>query len=129
MGLEAYDTVAAADAGRMMKLPDPITGKETGEFIRYRGTDSGIYKKTMAEFSSLNKKLGRDLTDEEREEQDIDALSRMVVEWKITENGKEVPFSYEEAKRVHRKYPSIKRRGTRFVFTELNFLGTASASS
>lgn len=128
MGLECYDTVSAAEEGRQMKLPDPGSGGETGEFITFFGSDSGIYKNTMAEFAKKNKLRGRDLTDAEREEQDIECLARMTKTWKLTENGKAIPFSHEEARRVYTKYPSVKRRATVFIFTESNFFGTASGS-
>lgn len=117
--LAKHNYTEIAEAGYEFELKLPGTGEGTGVFITVRGDQSKTVKafgrKKYSEFKLREqqaKRRGKDVEDmtlEEAEELSIESAIVRVIGWKnITENGKEVPFTKENAERIFKEYSWIK---------------------
>jgi hypothetical protein len=117
--LAKHNYTEIAEAGYEFELKLPGTGEGTGVFITVRGDQSKTVKafgrKKYSEFKLREqqaKRRGKDVEDmtlEEAEELSIESAIVRVIDWKnITENGKEVAFTKENAERVFKEYSWIK---------------------
>lgn len=128
MDLSKFDSITQAEAGVPLKLADPKTGADTGAEIILYGADSHIYKQAKKEIDARNRNRGgRALSSEEASADAAELIARCTKGWRgIEENGKELPFSQDEAKRVYLEYPEIGDRVAAFIFSRMNFFGSAS---
>lgn len=109
----------AADAGYEFEVTLPGTGDPTGAFITVRGEMSKTVKsygrQKFREFQLREQQAKRkgktvdDISLEEAEELSIENAIVRVISWRgITESGKEVPFTKENAERIFREHSWIK---------------------
>ena len=117
--LAKHNYTEIAEVGYKFELKLPGTGEATGVFITVRGDQSKTVKafgrKKYAEFKLREqqaKRRGKDVDDmtlEEAEELSVESAVIRVIDWEnITENGKPVTFSKENAERIFKEYPWIK---------------------
>jgi len=122
----------SAEAGYEFELKLPGTGEGTGAFITIRGDQSKTVKayarKKYAEFKLKEQQAKRrgkeaeDMTLDEAEELAIESAIVRVIDWKgIAENGKDVPFSKENAERIFKEHPWIREAVTEESGQLLNF--------
>jgi hypothetical protein len=130
--LAKHNYTEIAEAGFEFELKLPGTGEGTGVFITVRGDQSKTVKafgrKKYSEFKLREqqaKRRGKDVDDmtlEEAEELSIESAIVRVIGWKnITENGKEVPFTKENAERIFKEYSWIKDQVVEEAGQLLNF--------
>jgi hypothetical protein len=130
--LAKHNYTEIAEAGFEFELKLPGTGEGTGVFITVRGDQSKTVKafgrKKYSEFKLREqqaKRRGKDVDDmtlEEAEELSIESAIVRVISWKnITENGKEVPFTKENAERIFKEYSWIKDQVVEEAGQLLNF--------
>lgn len=111
----------AADAGYEFEIKLPGSGEGTGAFITVRGEMSKTVKayarQKFREFQLKEQqakrrgKANEDLTLEEAEDLAIETAIVRVIGWRgITENGKEVAFSKENADRIFREHSWIREQ-------------------
>jgi hypothetical protein len=117
--LAKHNYTEIAEAGYEFELKLPGTGEGTGVFITVRGDQSKTVKafgrKKYSEFKLREqqaKRRGKDVDDmtlEEAEELSVESAIVRVISWKnITENGKDVAFTKENAERIFKEYSWIK---------------------
>jgi hypothetical protein len=122
----------AAEAGYTFELKLPGTGEGTDAFITIRGDQSKTVKayarKKYAEFKLKETQARRrgkeaeDMTLEEAEDLAVEAAVVRVIGWKgIAENGKDVPFTKENAERIFKDHPWIREAVTEEAGQILNF--------
>lgn len=129
MDLRRFDSVTRSEAGVECKLLDPMTKSDSGASLVLFGVDSSIYKQIEKEQQARHKNLGRALSVEEIYEDTIEKAARMTKDWKgFSLDGKELPFSQEEAKKVYKAYPYIFDAAATFMFTRTNFFEKASGN-
>ena len=130
--LAKHNYTEIAEAGYEFELKLPGTGEGTGVFITVRGDQSKTVKafgrKKYSEFKLREqqaKRRGKDVEDmtlEEAEELSIESAVVRVIDWKnITENGKPVAFSKENAERIFRDFTWIKEQVMEEAAQLLNF--------
>ena len=121
-----------AEAGYEFELKLPGTGEGTGAFITIRGDQSKTVKayarKKYAEFKLKEQQAKRrgkeaeDMTLDEAEELAIESAIVRVIDWKgLAENGKEIPFTKENAERIFKEHPFIREAVTEEAGQLLNF--------
>lgn len=132
--LKNHNYTEIAEVGYKFELKLPGTGEATGVFITVRGDQSKTVKafarKKYAEFKLREqqaKRRGKDVEDmtlEEAEELSIESAVVRVIGWEnITENGKDVPFTKENAERIFKEYSWIKDAVVEEAGQLLNFRG------
>lgn len=130
--LAKHNYTEIAEAGYEFELKLPGTGEGTGVFITVRGDQSKTVKafgrKKYSEFKLREqqaKRRGKDVEDmtlEEAEELSVESAIVRVIGWKnITENGKEVTFTKENAERIFKEYSWIKDQVMEEAGQLLNF--------
>jgi hypothetical protein len=130
--LAKHNYTEIAEAGYEFELKLPGTGEGTGAFITVRGDQSKTVKafgrKKYSEFKLREqqaKRRGKDVEDmtlEEAEELSIESAVVRIITWKnISENGKDVPFTKENAERILKEYPFIKDQILEEAGSLLNF--------
>jgi hypothetical protein len=130
--LAKHNYTEIAEAGYEFELKLPGTGEGTGVFITVRGDQSKTVKafgrKKYSEFKLREqqaKRRGKDVDDmtlEEAEELSIESAVVRVIGWKnITENGKDVAFTKENAERIFRDFTWIKEQVMEEAAQLLNF--------
>jgi hypothetical protein len=121
-----------AEAGYEFELKLPGTGEGTGAFITVRGDQSKTVKayarKKYSEFKLKEQQAKRrgkeveDITLDEAEELAIESAVIRVIDWKgIAENGKDVPFTKENAERIFKEHSWIREAVTEEAGQLLNF--------
>lgn len=130
--LAKHNYTEIAEAGYEFELKLPGTGEGTGVFITVRGDQSKTVKafgrKKYSEFKLREQQAKRrgkeadDMTLEEAEELSIESAIVRVIGWKnITENGKEVTCTKENAERIFKEYSWIKYQVMEEAGQLLNF--------
>jgi hypothetical protein len=130
--LKNHNYTEIAEAGYEFELKLPGTGEGTGAFITVRGDQSKTVKafgrKKYSEFKLREQQAKRrgkeadDMTLEEAEELSIESAVVRIITWKnISENGKEVPFTKENAECILKEYPFIKDQILEEAGSLLNF--------
>jgi len=100
----------------------PQTGADTDITIEVYGADTVAYKKAVGTISKRNRKR-KDISIEEIESAGLELLSSVTAGWKnIEEKGKKVPFNVENAKRIYREIPWLRKQVDSFIGDEQNFL-------
>lgn len=121
----------AAEAGYEFELMLP-TGEATGAFIKVRGDQSKTVKafarKKFNEFEvkkAAARRRGKEeesITLDEAEELAIESAIVRVISWRgITENGEDVPFNEENAKRIFKEHSWIREQIVEEAGQLLNF--------
>lgn len=121
-----------AEAGYEFELKLPGTGEGTGAFITVRGDQSKTVKayarRKYSEFKLKEQQAKRrgkeveDITLDEAEELAIESAVIRVIDWKgIAENGKDVPFTKENAERIFKEHSWIREAVTEEAGQLLNF--------
>lgn len=130
--LSKHNYTEIAEAGYEFELKLPGTGEGTGVFITVRGDQSKTVKafarKKYAEFKLREQQAKRrgkeaeDMTLEEAEELSIESAIVRVIGWKnLTENGKDVVFSKENAERIFKDFAWVKDQVMEEAGQLLNF--------
>jgi hypothetical protein len=130
--LKNHNYTEIAEAGYEFELKLPGTGEGTGAFITVRGDQSKTVKafgrKKYSEFKLREQQAKRrgkeaeEMTLEEAEELSIESATVRIISWKnITEGGKEVPFTKENAERILKEYSFIKDQVLEEAGSLLNF--------
>jgi hypothetical protein len=115
--LALNDPSKQADVGYEFQVVMP-DGSTTDAFITVRGENSNTVKnfrrrkqqeqKLKADQAARRGKKVEELTPEEEEELFAEIAANRVISWKgLTENGKELVFSKEEAERLFMSYPFL----------------------
>ena len=130
--LAQHNYTEIAEAGYKFELKLPGTGEGTGVFITVRGDQSKTVKafgrKKYAEFKLREQQAKRrgkeaeDMTLEEAEELSIESAVIRVLGWEgITEKGKDIPFTKENAERIFKDFSWIKDQVLEEAGQLLNF--------
>ena len=125
--LATLDTAKVAEEGAELRVAHPTTGEDLGITITLIGTDS----KTFRDISKIRatmalKKKTREIDLDQNEQDSIELLARCTKGWSgITENGKDIPFSYENAVKIYTKYLWLREQIDRFMADRSNFLPSA----
>jgi hypothetical protein len=130
--LAKHNYTEIAEEGYKFELKLPGTGEGTGVFITVRGDQSKTVKafgrKKYSEFKLREQQAKRrgkevdDMTLEEAEELSIESAVVRVIAWEnITENGKEVLFTKENAERIFKEHSWIKDQVMEEAGQLLNF--------
>ena len=130
--LAKHNYTEIAEEGYKFELKLPGTGEGTGVFITVRGDQSKTVKafgrKKYSEFKLREQQAKRrgkevdDMTLEEAEELSIESAVIRVIAWEnITENGKEVAFTKENAERIFKEHSWIKDQVMEEAGQLLNF--------
>ncbi len=130
--LAKHNYTEIAEVGYKFELKLPGTGEATGVFITVRGDQSKTVKafgrKKYSEFKLREqqaKRRGKDVEDmtlEEAEELSVESAVIRVIGWEnITENGKDVGFTKENAERIFKEYSWIKDQVMEEAGQLLNF--------
>lgn len=103
--MEMGDILANADdqgRGRWFELLDPVTGDATGLKVRIAGPDSSVQATAAAlmvdELAEMADLDGR-VSGERRAEARRNFLARCCLDWRVTEGGEPIPFTFA---RVHK---------------------------
>lgn len=97
------NNIVDQDKGVEFDILDPISGKSTGIKFKLAGPDSVTqHKACLAMADELAELAGIDgrITAENREEVRINTLARCVLDWKIKEGKKAIPFNHANVVRV-----------------------------
>lgn len=132
LDLAKTNLAEAADAGYEFELKLPGSGLPTGAFVTVRGEMSKTVKnyarQKFREFQLKEQQAKRrgkesdDLTIEEAEELGIANAIVRVISWRgITDSGKEVPFTKENAENVFREHSWIRDQVMEEAGQLLNF--------
>ena len=125
--LAKLDTAKVAEEGAELRVAHPTTGEDLGIKITLIGTDS----KTFRDISKIRatmalKKKTREIDLDQNEQDSIELLARCTKGWSgITENGKDIPFSHENAVELYTKYLWLREQIDRFMADRSNFLPSA----
>lgn len=113
-----------SDAGSSdMVLRHPATGEDLDITIKLLGKDSAEYRKAVSKVGNSRINQRKKVTVEQTQQDALDLLVAVTVGWAgMTENGEELEFSPENAKRVYRDYPWIKEQADEFVHDRANFM-------
>jgi hypothetical protein len=144
--LGSLDTKKACDAGAVLELRHPDTGKGLGIFITLAGVDSEAYVKASnriaARRANLNmtparmKKVraGRpvDVTEEDigaQQDDGIQLLAAVTLSWEgVLVDGNEVACGQEQAVSLYSRFPWIRQQVDEWVSERANFLAGSPGS-
>lgn len=131
MDLSSLDVAKASNEGFDVRLFHPVTNVELDSVIRVLGRDSDKFKAVQAEQN--RKRIARMsrggmirpgvLSLQELDSDTIDLLAACTVSWtNVSENGKAIEFSAENAKTLYRKYSWIREQVEAGVNDRANFM-------
>jgi len=121
LDLKKMNVAEAAEAGSEFELLLPKSNLPTGAFIKVRGPEAKVVRdharRNYAEMEARNsmaRKRGKEpeqITLEEAETMAINSAVVRVISWRgIAEDGKDIPFTEENARDVFRKHPWIREQ-------------------
>jgi len=112
MDFSTRDVLAVAEKGFDFTWIDPVTGKETDTVISLLGAGSRVHKQAAARLDNYNNTCARagKMPDAEHIKDLItDLTAKCTTNWEnVSEGGKDVPFSYENAVRMYKAYPVLR---------------------
>ena len=119
--LKANDLAAKAESGYEFELKVPGTFEDTGAFIKVRGEQSKTVKAfTRKKFEEYQRKVAAekrrgkvndDISLDEAEELAVESAVVRIISWKgIEEDGKDVPFTKENAERILTEHSWIREQ-------------------
>ena len=125
--LTKLDTAKVAEEGAELRVAHPTTGEDLGITITLIGTDSKTFRDISKSRATASlKKKTREIDLDQNESDAVDLLAKCTKGWSgITENGKEVVFSYENAVQIYTKYLWLREQIDRFMADRSNFLPSA----
>ena len=125
--LAKLDTSKVAEEGAELLVSHPTTGEDLGIQITLIGTDSKTFRDISKSRATASlKKKSREIDLDQNEQDSIELLAKCTKGWTgITENGKEVAFSYDNAVQLYTKYLWLREQIDRFMADRSNFLPSA----
>lgn len=126
--LSQFDSVTLANKGVDIYLKDVRTGAKTKAYITIQGSDSDAFQAFRLEkeremVEKVQRKEEVKLSTEENRKETIETLTRFTLGWYgLTEGGKPLPFTIENAKMLYTKYPAIREQIDRAMVDRTNFL-------
>ena len=125
--LAKLDTAKVAKEGAELRVAHPTTGEDLGIIITLIGTDSKTFRDISKSRATASlKKKTREIDLDQNESDAVDLLAKCTKAWSgITENGKEVAFSYDNAVQLYTKYLWLREQIDRFMADRSNFLPSA----
>lgn len=110
-----------------INIAHPLTGEETGMKIRVVSLDSDKYHQISMKLQNENIKYARKnrgkTTAEKLSSDAIELLANVTVGWdNIKINGKDLPFSLENARKLYEDYAFIKEQVDEFIGDRRNFI-------
>ena len=125
--LAKLDTAKVAEEGAELRVAHPTTGEDLGITITLIGTDSKTFRDiSKSRATATLKKKTREIDLDQNESDAVDLLAKCTKGWNgITENGKEVVFSYDNAVQLYTKYLWLREQIDRFMADRSNFLPSA----
>ena len=125
--LAKLDTAKVAEEGAELHVAHPTTGEDLGITITLIGTDSKTFRDISKSRATASlKKKTREIDLDQNESDAVDLLAKCTKGWSgITENGKEVAFSYDNAVQIYTKYLWLREQIDRFMADRSNFLPSA----
>ena len=125
--LAKLDTAKVAEEGADLHVAHPTTGEDLGITITLIGTDSKTFRDISKSSATASlKKKTREIDLDQNESDAVDLLAKCTKGWAgITENGKEVAFSYDNAVQLYTKYLWLREQIDRFMADRSNFLPSA----
>lgn len=125
MDIRKHDSITNADKGVELVLEE---GPDGGAITMY-GTDSAAYKELDREIARRNAERRGPVSPKVAEDQMMERLVALTKGWRgLTEDGKELKYSPQEAERFYRAYPHYADLATAFAFDRRNFFPTASST-
>ncbi len=131
MDLSTLDVVSASNQGATLELIHPVTEEKIVDddgnvmSITVLGTDSQTYRDILKARTRqrLNQKKQSKIDLDEAEHKGLELLARCTMGWaNIYDEGEKVPFSFEAALNLYKKYPWIKEQVDNFMADRSNFL-------
>ena len=125
--LAKLDTAKVAEEGAELHVAHPTTGEDLGITITLIGTDSKTFRDISKSRATASlKKKTREIDLDQNESDAVDLLAKCTKGWSgITENGKEIAFSYDNAVQLYTKYLWLREQIDRFMADRSNFLPSA----
>ena len=125
--LAKLDTAKVAEEGAELRVAHPTTGEDLGITITLIGTDSKTFRDISKSRATASlKKKTREIDLDQNESDAVELLAKCTKGWTgITENGKEVSFSYDNAVQLYTKYIWLREQIDRFMADRSNFLPSA----
>ena len=125
--LAKLDTAKVAEEGAELRVAHPSTGEDLGITITLIGTDSKTFRDISKSRATASlKKKTREIDLDQNESDAVELLAKCTKGWTgITENGKEVAFSYDNAVQLYTKYLWLREQIDRFMADRANFLPSA----
>ena len=125
--LAKLDTAKVAEEGAELRVAHPTTGEDLGITITMIGTDSKTFRDISKSRATASlKKKTREIDLDQNESEAVELLAKCTKGWSgITENGKEVAFSYDNAVDIYTKYIWLREQIDRFMADRSNFLPSA----
>ena len=127
MELKKLDTTTAANEGAEVQIVD-AGGILTDIYIQVVGIDSNEYRKAERAMQNRRSKQaqrgGKKLISAEALDiETIERLARCTKGWRgLTDNKKEIEFSYEKAIELYTEYPLLRDQVEDFIGDRENFL-------
>ena len=125
--LAKLDTAKVAEEGAELRVAHPTTGEDLGITITLIGTDSKTFRDISKSRATASlKKKTREIDLDQNESDAVELLAKCTKGWSgITENGKEVAFSFDNAVQLYTKYLWLREQIDRFMADRSNFLPSA----
>ena len=125
--LAKLDTAKVAEEGAELRVAHPTTGEDLGITITLIGTDSKTFRDISKSRATASlKKKTREIDLDQNESEAVDLLAKCTKGWTgISENGKEVVFSFDNAVQLYTKYLWLREQIDRFMADRSNFLPSA----
>ena len=125
--LAKLDTAKVAEEGAELHVAHPTTGEDLGITITLIGTDSKTFRDISKSRATASlKKKTREIDLDQNESDAVELLAKCTKGWAgITENGKEVAFSHDNAVQLYTKYLWLREQIDRFMADRSNFLPSA----
>ena len=125
--LAKLDTAKVAEEGAELHVAHPTTGEDLGITITLIGTDSKTFRDISKSRATASlKKKTREIDLDQNESDAVELLAKCTKGWTgITENGKEVAFSDDNAVQIYTKYLWLREQIDRFMADRSNFLPSA----
>ena len=125
--LAKLDTAKVAEEGAELRVAHPTTGEDLGITITLIGTDSKTFRDISKSRATASlKKKTREIDLDQNESDSVELLAECTKGWSgITENGKEIVFSFENAVQLYTKYLWLREQIDRFMADRSNFLPSA----
>lgn len=113
MDFKNFDTISAAEKGFTYTFLD-WDGNETDVTIDVIGVGSRVFNQAKARIDAAETKAksrGKPLDDDASNALWADLLAKCTKGWKnVEEDGKEVPFNYDNAVRMYLAYPPLRNQ-------------------